>query len=481
MSFESADPCGGSQTVVRELDWSGDPVIDPDGNRTWELCFATYASGGRADGVGTLEDPLKLDEPVVVEAGRDAPLRLILGITGLVVCDQGVVTVGRPLPGLSLASAVDTQELANQTWLVVGASLDHEGVAPTISTFQGELTFRPNGRWVASDLSLRKVELETGLTTVCPTAWEGWWSATDEGDVWLSRTGPEAPLRGWVDQDRQVMALTSTGAGGEASTLWAVRRGPATTEQPFEIPARLMLHDLGLVPVTEDPLVTDLASWRLFARFAGSWGFASVTETAWLNTLSYAGWIGGTPPLAPALSSEWAPLHQGLSYTLDGPLLSFIANDQGAEYSGWLAQDGRIGVFARSDATPERVGLGLTLQTASGFQNSSVQGREYEGTFLEDNLLEGGLRHSTGIIKLEFVNGVGCKVTTTHTGLGWIQTVTTPGTYECWDEGRLVVRLADGRRYDGQIGQGRKSVILTSSEEDGLGAEDRLIGLLIER
>ncbi len=481
MSYRSANPCGGSQDVVREVDWSGDPVLDSDGNRIWELCFATFEAGGRADGAGSLEAPLQLDQPIVVEAGKDAPLRLVLGITGIVVCDQGVVTVQRPTPGLSLASASDTQELANQTWLVVGTRLRYLGQAPVQTTFQGELTFRPSGRWSASELELRELELESGLWTECPAAWEGWWSATEDGEVWLSQTGSEASLNGWVDRDRRVLTLASTGAGEEATVLWAVRRGSVTSDQPFETPVRLMLHDQGLVPVSETPLVSDLVSWRLFARISGTWGYTTVTETAWLNTLDISGWIGGTPSGSPALSSEWTPLHQGLSYTLDGPRLTLTALDQAAEYSGWLASDGRLGVYARAGNVPDRLGLGLTLQTTSGFQNSTVQGRSFEGTFVEDAVVGAELQHSTGTLGLEFVNGSGCKLTTTRTGLGWLETETTPGTYECWDEGRLVLRLADGRRYDGQMGSGRETVILTSSEEDGLGPEDRLIALLIHR
>ena len=481
MSYRSADPCGGSQDVVREVDWSGDLVIDPDGDRIWQLCFATFDAGGRADGTGALEAPLQLEQPVVVEAGKDAALRLVLGITGIVVCDQGIVTVQRPTPGLSLASANDTQELANQTWLVVGTRLNHLGQAPVQSTFQGELVFHPSGRWSASGLELRELELESGLWTECPGEWEGWWSATEDGDVWLSQTGSEVSLRGWVDRDRRVMALASTGAGEEATILWAVRRGAVASDQPFESPVRLILHDQGLVPVSETPLVSDLVSWRLFARISGTWGYTTVTETAWLNTLNISGWIGGTPPGSPALSSEWTPLHQGLSYTLEGPRLTLTALDQTAEYSGWLASDGRVGVYARAGTVPDRLGLGLTLQTTSGFQNSTVQGRSFEGTFVEDAVVGADLRHVTGTLGLEFVNGVGCALTTTRTGLGWVETESTPGTYECWDEGRIVLRLADGRRYDGQIGSARQTIILTSSEEDGLGPEDRLIGLLISR
>ena len=57
--------------------------------------------------------------------------------------------------------------------------------------------------------------------------------------------------------------------------------------------------------------------------------------------------------------------------------------------------------------------------------------------------------------------------------------LTTAGTFELWSEGRLVVNLADGRKFEGQVDPARNNLAITSSEDGVQGAEDRMIGFLV--
>jgi hypothetical protein len=479
MAYETEDPCGGGGTVGGQVDWTGDPVIDPDGDRQWQLLYTTFESGGRATGDGSPGAPLLLDEPVRVVKGRNAPLRLVVGVQGLVRCDGGVVTVDRPSARMSVANSNATSVLAHQIWQVVGARLVDGGEGLTLSTLRGELAFQTDGRWTAPQVTERSLALASGEEGAATGPWGGWWSATEEGVVWLTCTGVDPPLRGWVDEDLQTFTLASTGAGEEAFVLWGVRRGATPPEQPYEGGARLVIHENGLELASADPPISDLSSWRLFTRFTGNWGYAGIDETAQRNLARIPGWIGGDPPGWPEVTSDWLPLHQGVTWTSQGASLALVQHDLDAAYEGYLAQDGSVAILGRGGEAAGRVGLGLTVQLASGLENSSVQGLEFHGAFLEDAVLGFEHRYSSGLVTLEFTSGVSCLLTTTHTGPGRSEARVVPGTYECWGEGRVVLHLADGRRYEGQVEPGLRTLALTSAEENGLGVEDRLIGLLV--
>lgn len=478
MTYEGADPCGGG-ALSGSLDWTGDPRIDPDGDRLWQLTYTTFENGGRADGDGSPGDPLLLPEPVRVEKGKNAPLRLVFGVQGLLRCDDGQLVVDPPRAGISIANSNATSVLSNQIWQVVGARLVDGPDGLTVSNLRGELAFQGNGRWTAPQLTERSLALELGEEGAATGPWGGWWSATDEGKVWMTFSGAGPPLRGWVDEDLQAFALASTGAGEEAFVLWGVRRGAAPPEQPYEAGARLLIHDQGLEVTGTGPTVADLTAWRLFTRFTGNWGYAGIDETAQRNLATIPGWIGGDPPGWPEVTTEWLPLHQGITWTAEGAALSLTQHDLGATYEGYFAQDGSLGILARGGEPAGRVGLGLSLRLGSDLQNSTVQGLEFHGAFLEEEVLGFEHRHSSGLVSLEFTSGVSCLLKTTHTGPGRCDSLAVPGTYECWGEGRVVLHLADGRRYEGQVEPGLRTLALTSAEENGLGVEDRLIALLV--
>ena len=479
MSYETDDPCGGGGPLVGQVDWTGDPQIDPDGNRRWELTYTTFEDGGRASGDGGPDAPLLLQEPIRVEKGKNVPLRLIVGVDGLVRCDGGIVTVDRPSAELSVARSNATELLASQIWQVVGARLVDEGEGPMLATFRGELAFTPDGRWTAPQLSERLLTLASGEEIAGVEPWGGWWSATEEGAVWMTRTGARPALRGWVDRDLQVLTLASTGAGEEAFLMWGIRRGVDPPEQPYEAGARMVLHDHGLEVTGEEPLTADRTAWRVFTRFTGNWGYAMVDETTQRNTALLSGWIGAEAPAWPEVTSDWIPLHFGITWSANGPELALNQQDLGVAYEGFLSPDASLAILDRRGPAAGRVGLGLTMKLAEELENSSVQGLEFRGAFLEDDVLGFDHRYSSGTLTLAFTSGVSCLVTTIHSGPERHEKRTVPGTFECWGEGRLVVHLADGRRYEGQVEPGLRSVILTSAEENGLGGEDRMIGLLV--
>ena len=68
MQYEGTDPCSG-QTILEVIDWSGDEVLDPDGDGRWQVHFATAAGGGTSVGDGSAP-ALLLDAPIAVVRGR---------------------------------------------------------------------------------------------------------------------------------------------------------------------------------------------------------------------------------------------------------------------------------------------------------------------------------------------------------------------------------------------------------------------------
>ena len=481
MQYEGSDPCSG-ETVLDAIDWSGDEVLDPDGDGRWQVHFATAAGGGTSDGDGSAEKPLLLDAPIAVIEGQTVTLRMVLGVKGLLECVDGVTTVQRPRAHLANSPGTVTASLAGSAWQFTGARLSFASGAPTFTTFKAEAMLHGDGRWSTPLVQWRDLTIESGANDFGTEPWEGWWSATPEGELWLTRSGFQAPLTGWVREDGDALSVASAGAGGDAYVLWGLRKGPPAPQDPFTSPHRVIVHDVDVLVLDDDPLVADLSTWRLFGRFVGDVGLAHFDLTAQRNRLRREGWIGTGAPGPPLIDVDWLALHQGVAYAVQEgtSAYSLTVLDLSSYYDGWLSPSGDVGLFDRRDLPAYRMGLGVTVRLPSGLSNNSLQGRSFHGAFFEDEVDGFAHEYRTGRMSVHFTSGIACLVKTTHTGPGFVEETSSPGTFECWEEGRVVITLSDGRRYEGQVCPSRRTLSITSSELGVQGFEDRLIGFLVK-
>ena len=482
MQYEGHDPCSGAP-VLEAVDWSGDEVLDPDGDGRWQVHFATAAAGGRADGDGRPESPLLLDAPVAVVQGQTVTLRMVFGVKGILECIDGATTVRRPRAHLGTAPGSAAPILAGSTWQLTGARLSFSGGQPSFSTFKAEATLHGDGRWSSPLVQWRDLAVVSGTNAFGADPWEGWWSVTPEGELWMTRSGFDAPMTGWLRGDGDALSVASAGAGQEAFLLWGLRKGGPAPQDPFTSPHRLIVHDVDVVVHDDDPLVADLATWRLFGRFVGDVGLAHFDLTAQRNRLRREDWIGpNNLPGPPLIDVDWLALHQGVAYSVQdgGSAYSLTVLDLSSYYDGWLSPSGDVGLVDRRDLPAYRMGLGVTLRLPSGLSNNSLQGRSFHGAFFEDQVDEFTHGFRTGRMSVHFTSGIACLVKMTHTGPGEVQETSAPGTFECWQEGRVVITLADGRRYEGQVDPARHTLSITSSELGVQGFEDRLIGFLVK-
>lgn len=481
MQFEGTHPCTGG-TVFDMVDWSGDPQIDPDEDGRWQLHFALESEGGGPESGGSATDPLLLEQPIVVGEGQATDLRLVLGVSGALSCDQGELTVKRPHAHLSGLQGSSTDELAGSTWQVTAATLRGEGESVGFSTHKAELTFEGDGRWHASLVQWRDLDLGTGETDFGSTSWSGWWTSTSDGGLWLAPAGLPTPLTGWVRADNGAFSLASTGMGPEALILWGLKKGGPAPQHPFTSPHRVMVHDVDLNLQSNDPLVADLATWRLFGRFVGDINLVHFDETAHRNRMQREGWIGAPTEGPPLVDIDWLPLHQGMNYSVPqgSSVLGLTILDLGAYYDGWLTSDANVAIFDRRDLPAYRMGLGVSVRLGGGLSNNSLQGRSFKGAFFEDRVDELEHGYSTGRMEVTFTSGIACVVQTVHTRKGERVEANSPGTFECWGEGRVVLNLADGRRFEGQVDPLRGTLGLCSSEIGVQGQEDRLIAFLVK-
>ncbi len=481
MQFEGIDPCSG-QSVIETVDWSGDEVVDPDGDGRWQVHFATAAAGGTSGGNGSALAPLLLDAPIAVIEGQTVTLRMVLGVKGILECVDGMTTVQRPRAHLSNSPGTVTASLAGSVWQFTGARMSFAEGTPTFTTFKAEATLHGDGRWSTPLIHWRDLTIESGANDFGTEPWEGWWSVTPGGELWLTRSRFHAPLTGWVREDGDALSVASAGAGGDAYVLWGLRKGSPAPQHPFTSPHRVVVHDVDVHVRESDPLVADLSVWRIFGRFIGDVGMAQFDASVQRNRLRCEDWIGEGTPGPPLIDVDWLALNQGIAYSVQQGASAFGLTflDLSSYYDGWLSPSGDVGLFDRRDLPAFRMGLGVTVRLPSGLNNSSLQGRSFQGAFFEDELQRFSHRYRTGRMSVHFTSGSACLVTMTHTGPRVVKETSVPGTFECWGEGRVIITLSDGRRYEGQVCPSRRTLSITSSELGVDGFEDRLIGFLVK-
>lgn len=479
MQIEVVDPCGGN-TIIDIVDWTGDPIIDPDGDSRWEVHFSTADYGGTNQGTGSLTSPLILDTVIPVRENEVASLRMILGITGNVHCVDGQMVVDPPRPQLSVLDTDNANPIAGTTYNVTGLRIHHEEGGPDISTFKGAVTMHGDGRWTSDLIQWRRLALSDGQTVFGANPWSGWWSSMPGGGFWMTRAGVGESMTGWVRTGNGAFSVASTGGGADALMIWGVRSGGVVTGHPFTSPQRLIVHDFDLVANQDNQEARDLHTWRLFGRFSGDEGWLHFDYTTQRNSMRINEWLGGTPS-PPIVDIDWLPLSQGMAYTV-APGISHVSLtllDLQSYYEGWLTSDGDVGILDRRDHPPNRQGLALTMRIGAGMNNSSVAGRSFKGGFVQDSIVDFQSQVVSGRLRVFFSSGTTCVWTQSSTGSDGYTSETTAGTFELWSEGRLVVHLADGRKFEGQVDPSRNNLAITSSEEGVQGAEDRMIGFLV--
>jgi hypothetical protein len=479
MQIETDDPCGGG-TIIDLVDWTGHEMVDPDGDGRWDVYFSTPAYGGTNSASGNLTHPLMLDQPIQVEEAKVAPLRMILGITGNVRCEQGQMVMDPPRVQLSLLEDGSTSQISGTTYQITGMHLKHAAGGPEISTFKGEGTLHGDGRWTSDLMQWRDLDLVSGDNQFGAQPWSGWWSALPDGGLWMTRSGVPESITGWVRTGGGAFSVASTGGGDEAFLMWGLRKGPPANEHPFTSPHRIVVHDFDIQATESNPLVADLSTSRLFGRFIGDLGLAHFDYTAQRNRMNIKDWIGGSTG-APMIDIDWLPLSQGLAYSVapGTSRVSLTLLDLSSYYAGWLGPNSDVGILDRRDLPANRQGLAITMRIGGGMDNASVQGRSYKGAFVADNVLDYELSVLSGKVELHFVTPTSCLWIQTSTGVDGFSRVNTAGTYAVWDEGRVVLNMVDGRTFEGQVDPGRNTLSITSSEDGVQGSEDRLIGLLV--
>jgi|GEM_PF-3258725 hypothetical protein len=479
MQIEVEDPCGGG-TIIDLVDYTGDPVIDPDGDSRWEIHFSTSEYGGTNQGTGSLTSPLTLNDVISVRENEVAPLRMVLGVTGNVHCEDDLMVVDPPRAQLSLLETDTSNSITGTTYQVTGMRVQHEDGGPGISTFKGAVTMHGDGRWTSDLIQWRGLSLADGETSFGANPWSGWWSSMPDGGLWMTQAGIGESMTGWMRTGNGAFSVASTGGGSEALLFWGIRGGTTATGHPFTSPQRLIVHDFDLVDNQDSQGAKDLHTWRLFGRFLGDEGWLHFDYTTQRNSMRINEWIGGTPS-PPIVDIDWLPLGQGMAYTV-APGISHMALtllDLQAYYEGWLSPDGDIGILDRRDHPPNRQGLALTMRIGAGMNNSSVSGRAFKGGFVQDSIVDFGSKVATGRLTIQFNSSNTCVWKQTTTDMDGSVSLTTAGTFELWSEGRLVVNLADGRKFEGQVDPARNNLAITSSEDGVQGAEDRMIGFLV--
>ncbi len=479
MQIETVDPCGGG-TIIDLVDWTGDELIDPDGDGRWDIYFSTPAYGGTNEGSGTLTHPLMIDLPIPVEEGTVAPLRMILGVTGNVHCEQGQMVMDPPRVQLSLLEDGSANQVSGSTYQITGMQLQHAVGGPMVSTFKGEAVLHGDGHWTSDLIQWRNLNLADAQNEFGAQPWAGWWSSMPDGGLWMTRSGVSESMTGWVRTGGGVFSVASTGGGDQAFLIWGLRKGVASNQHPFTSPQRVIVHDFDIQQTESDPFRADLTTWRLFGRFTGDLGLAHFDFTTQRNRMRVEDWIGGTAS-APMIDIDWLPLSQGVAYSVPPGTsnLNLTMLDLSSYYDGWIASDAGVGILDRRDLPANRQGLAITMRIGAGMNNSSVQGRSYKGAFVEDSVADYQLDIISGRVELHFVTSTSCLWIQSSTGLDGFSRVNTAGTYVVWGEGRVVITLVDGRTFEGQVDPARNTLSITSSEDGVQGSEDRMIGLLV--
>ena len=480
---QALDPCGSGQTVYHSIDLTGDPVHDPDGDGRWELHYATASGGGSVQGLGTLDDPAWLPDPIDPPKARDTRIRVLVETTGLVRCDDGVVEVDTP----RIRVAADERPepgtaLFQQRLQVAGLQVDDAIGMPSVHTVQGILDFAEDGTWTLESASVRSSDFGTGSAgTEDPSAWQGLWGATSRGSVWLTLAGYDGVLTGSLGNFDEALALTAFGDDATRITLFGHRWPQSAPADPYIPPTRFLHYGAHLELFTEAPLDGDLVWRNAWGRMSGSGGWVGFDGQVQVNELRILSCFDPAPHQV-VVDSDPVPFPQGAPFSVltTGGELDLDLLDWQLPLHGSVIEDGRLTLSApASDVTGSTHGLTVTVAIPWSVTGSPLAGRTLSGTYLGDTANGAGTQSHSGRFDVEFAADGTATWRQQEAGSSTLETTTLTGTWSMDSEAIVTVDLPGVGRYRGQLSETPRLLALCSSPDGTGGSNDRFLGLLL--
>ena len=480
---QALDPCGSGQTVYHSIDLTGDPVHDPDGDGRWELHYATASGGGSVQGLGTLDDPAWLPDPIDPPKARDTRIRVLVETTGLVRCDDGVVEVDTP----RIRVAADERPepgtaLFQQRLQVAGLQVDDAVGMPSVRTVQGILDFAEDGTWTLESASVRSSDFGTGSAgTEDPSAWQGLWGATSRGSVWLTLAGYDGVLTGSLGNFDEALALTAFGDDATRITLFGHRWPQSAPADPYIPPTRFLHYGAHLELFSEAPLDGDLVWRNAWGRMSGSGGWVGFDGQVQVNELRILSCFDPAPHQV-VVDSDPVPFPQGAPFSVltTGGELDLDLLDWQLPLHGSVIEDGRLTLSApASDVTGSTHGLTVTVAIPWSVTGSPLAGRTLSGTYLGDTANGAGTQSHSGRFDVEFAADGTATWRQQEAGSSTLETTTLTGTWSMDSEAIVTVDLPGVGRYRGQLSETPRLLALCSSPDGTGGSNDRFLGLLL--
>ena len=480
---QALDPCGSGQTVYHSIDLTGDPVHDPDGDGRWELHYATASGGGSVQGVGALDDPAWLPDPIDPPKARDTRIRVLVETTGLVRCDDGVVEVDTP----RIRVAADERPepgtaLFQQRLQVAGLQVDDAVGMPSVRTVQGILDFAEDGTWTLESASVRSSDFGTGSAgTEDPSAWQGLWGATSRGSVWLTLAGYDGVLTGSLGNFDEALALTAFGDDAIRITLFGHRWPQSAPADPYIPPTRFLHYGAHLELFSEAPLDGDLVWRNAWGRMSGSGGWVGFDGQVQVNELRILSCFDPAPHQV-VVDSDPVPFPQGAPFSVltTGGELDLDLLDWQLPLHGSVIEDGRLTLSApASDVTGSTHGLTVTVAIPWSVSGSPLAGRTLSGTYLGDTANGAGTQSHSGRFDVEFAADGTATWRQQEAGSSTLETTTLTGTWSMDSEAIVTVDLPGVGRYRGQLSETPRLLALCSSPDGTGGSNDRFLGLLL--
>ena len=150
-----------------------------------------------------------------------------------------------------------TASLAGSAWQFTGARLSFASGGPTFTTFKAEATLHGDGRWSTPLVQWRDLTIESGANDFGTEPWEAGGARRPRASCGSPAPASRRPDR--LGARGRGCALGRLGRRGRRRPrALGAPQGPPAPQDPFTSPHRVIVHDVDVLVLDDDPLVADL-------------------------------------------------------------------------------------------------------------------------------------------------------------------------------------------------------------------------------